>query len=281
MTVLKHNPLGVCPPKSFGLWNENSTDRDKSLYLMFVRFSTISESYPTERCLSIITLFLTLLEGLRNASTRAYTTSVFQEWVRLPKIKNRCPSSSAHRVAEYEVIAVGSQIWFACLALLCVRVSCLFFAKHSTQTARITSQTGSPTNKLTTVNQSLSALWAFTSSWKPLVKWALFPLLWIRELEQGGSTHSRFYIDISRQVKWKAATWVDGARFCQAQVTQVIQEPLITNPYLFGCHFLALYIKLTAESYILCKSRGQFPHHLNDPEQIQETGSKEDPEERI
>ena len=51
---------------------------------------------------------------------------------------------------------------------VCVCVFLLYLsAKSSTQTARVTGQTSSPTNKLHAVHQSLFALQELTSSWKP------------------------------------------------------------------------------------------------------------------
>lgn len=95
---------------------------------------------------------------------------------------------------------------------VCVCVFPLFSsARHSTQTARVTSQTSSPANKLGTVHQSLFALWEFTSSWKPLVKWTIFPLLHLGELEPRESPRSWLYIDILRQGKLKAAIHLDGS----------------------------------------------------------------------
>lgn len=159
----------------------------------------------------------------------------------------------------YEVTRVGSPVWFAWLALMCVCVCVpwLFFAKPSPQTARVTSWTSSPTNKLNPVHQSLFALWEFASSWKPLVKRTIFPLLWIRELERGG-TNTLVVIYWHFGDKWneKQRFLLMGIQSCQAQVTQETQEPLITDSHWFGCHLLASHNTLTADFYVLCKSRG-------------------------
>lgn len=84
-----------------------------------------------------------------------------------------------------------------------------------------------------------------------------FPLLQIRELERGrGDRHAHGSI-VTFQDKWdeKQQILARGIQFCQAQITSVIQEPIITNSYLFGCHFLTLYSKI--DSWIPCTSQNQ------------------------
>lgn len=131
-------------------------------------------------------------EGLRSTGTGTNVRWAFKEkqncqWLRRTLRTSSSEQSHDRIYCGYTVSTMAPECdllgWHFCVcarACTCV-CACVFLvsfsAKHSTQTARVTGQTSSPTNKLNTVHQSLFALREFTSSWKPLVKWTIFPLI--------------------------------------------------------------------------------------------------------
>lgn len=136
--------------------------------------------------------------------------------MKLPKIKKQCPWSSVCHVIEHDV-SMKSQWWLPnmiCLVgtvvYVCVCVFWLFFAKHSPQTARVTSWTSSPTNKLNPVHQSLFHFENLLPPENHLWNEPFFLFFGLGNWNRGNQHTGGYILTFRRQVKWKAAILVDG-----------------------------------------------------------------------